>query len=195
MNGPAEQALLGFLSRFTALNNEEVKQIAAAMTVRLYKKGTMLLKEGTVSNTCYFVLKGCVRQFANVGGVEKTTAFFLENEAIVLFSSYAGRSPTTQSLICLEETVLLTGATGEEQEMYRKFPKLEMITRQMMELDFGKTQDELNRFMTSSPEQRYLAILERRPELIQRVPQHLLASYIGVTPESLSRIKKRIRLK
>jgi len=90
---------------------------------------------------------------------------------------------------------LIVGNFHLEQAMYEQFPKLQAITRSMMEHDFGRTQEALARFITSSPEERYVHLLTTRPELVQRVPQHQLASYLGVTPESLSRIRKRMALK
>lgn len=75
--------------------------------------------------------------------------------------------------------------------MYTRFPKLLEITRNIMEQDFGKTQEAFSRFISASPEERYLQLMESRPELFQRVPQHQIASYLGMTAESLSRIRKR----
>lgn len=91
--------------------------------------------------------------------------------------------------------VLVVGSLDYEQEMYQKFPKLAAITRALMEQDFGKTQEALVAFISSSPEERYQKLLAERPALLGRVPQHQLASYLGVTPESLSRIRKRIFMK
>ncbi len=68
-----------------------------------------------------------------------------------------------------------------------------MMIRKMMEINLGEIQDQLGEFISSSPEERYETILRKRPQLIDRVPQHQLASYLGITPESLSRIKKRIK--
>jgi CRP-like cAMP-binding protein len=95
--------------------------------------------------------------------------------------------------VCLEDCVLLAGDLGQEQGMYEAFPQLELITRRMMAEDFGEMQQQWAVFMTRSPEERYLHLLGARPDLLQRVPQHQLASYLGVTPESLSRIRRRLR--
>ena len=77
--------------------------------------------------------------------------------------------------------------------MFNKYPQLEMMIRKMMEINLGELHDQLGEFISSSPEERYKTVLRKRPELIERVPQHQLASYLGITPESLSRIKKRIK--
>jgi DNA-binding MarR family transcriptional regulator len=76
--------------------------------------------------------------------------------------------------------------------MYQKFPQIESLNRAMVEAIMAKQQDSLAEFKMTSPEQRYLNLLKNRPDLIQRVPQHQIASYLGVKPESLSRIRKRI---
>ncbi|MGK6353397.1 Crp/Fnr family transcriptional regulator [Parapedobacter sp. DT-150] len=184
--------LVAFLSQFHSLTGGEMVTIASLMTVREVDGGTVLVREGEICNACYFVLKGCLRQYVVIDGVERTTRFFTENEAAVLFTSYTNRIPSDSYLSSVEHAVLLIGDPETDAELYRAFPKLEGITRTMMERDLGKTQDALSRFITSSPEERYLDLLENRPDLLQRVPQHQLASYIGVTPESLSRIRKRI---
>jgi CRP-like cAMP-binding protein len=80
----------------------------------------------------------------------------------------------------------------KDKELYSRFPVLAEITRNMIEADFGETQKTLAKYITSSPEERYLNILNERPDLFQRVPQYIIASFLGVTPESLSRIRKRL---
>jgi CRP-like cAMP-binding protein len=190
-----EPELLNFLSHIPFLNEEERNAIAADLTVRRFKKGTVLLKEGEISSECYFVLKGCLRQYYLVEGEEKTTAFFTEQQAVTSFASYTEQTPSSHYLCCVEDVTLIVGNFSQEKAMYQKYPKLALITRSMMEQDYGKTQEQFAAFITSSPEKRYLDLLENRPDLLQRVPQHQLASYLGITPESLSRIRKRILAK
>ncbi|MNN63988.1 hypothetical protein D3C81_1794030 [compost metagenome] len=76
--------------------------------------------------------------------------------------------------------------------MLHKHAQLETMIRKMVEENLGEVQDELTSFIASNPEERYKALLQKRPHLLTRVPQHQLASYLGITPESLSRIKKRV---
>lgn len=188
----AQETLWSFLSSFDALNTEEVEALAPLIPVKRFKKGTVLLKADEVSRECYFVLKGCLRQYHLVNGVEKTTQFFTEEEAAVIFSSFVNQTPSGSYLSCVEESILIVGEMGADAYLYEQFPKLELITRKMMEQHLGKSQDALAHFISSSPEERYLHLLSTKPGLMQRVPQHQLASYLGVTPESLSRIRKRL---
>lgn len=184
--------LLIFLSKLPSLTKEEVETLAENIPVRFFKKGTVLVKEGDICNKCYFVLKGCLRQYLIIDGDDKTTQFYTEEQAAVFFTSFTNQSKSESHLSCVEDSILIVGEPDSETDMYKKFPKLEQITRMMMAQDFGKTQDALSYFIASSPEERYLNLLKTKPDLLQRVPQHQLASYIGVSPESLSRIRKRL---
>jgi CRP-like cAMP-binding protein len=190
-----EKVLLEYISKFPSLTEEEVKGIVENLTVRSYKKGTVLLKEGEINKECYFVLKGCLRQYYIVDGEEKTTEFLTEEQGVGSVTSYLEQSYSDHYLTCVEDCILIVGNMDEGKDMYEKFPKLEIITRAIIEQDFGKTKEALAFFITSTPEERYLNLLETRPDLLQRVPQHQIASYLGVSPESLSRIRKRVSLK
>lgn len=183
--------LFKLLPGLDALPEEEAKEIAAQIPVESYPKGTLLLKAGEVSSICYFVLKGCIRQYSIIEGEEKTTAFYTEQQAAVPLTSYTQQVPSGNYLVCAEDCLLVVGNMSKEQDMYTRYPKLLSMTRSMIEQDFGKTREAFSRFISSSPEERYLHLMDTRPELFLRVPQHQIASYLGMTPESLSRIRKR----
>lgn len=187
-----KDTLFAFLSKVPLLTSDEVSQLADNLQVNFFKKATILVQEGEVCKKCFFVLKGCLRQYSFVTGNDKTTRFYTEEEAAVFFTSLSNASKSSSYLSCVEDSILIIGEPAADGENFEKFPKLEQITRMMVEQDFGKTQDDLSFFIASSPEERYLNLLKTKPALLQRVPQHQLASYIGVTPESLSRIRKRI---
>ena len=97
-------------------------------------------------------------------------------------------------MICIEDSILIVGNYDpvQELEIYKKFPNLQQIVRMTTEQDFGKMQDFLSSFIISTPTERYENLINSRPDLLQRVPLIQIASYIGVTPESLSRIRKII---
>ncbi|RYU97636.1 Crp/Fnr family transcriptional regulator [Emticicia agri] len=189
------EALLKYMDKFDSLSKQEKQDITDNLLVQTFKKHTILLHEGEIANKCYFILQGCVRQYYLTDGEEKTTAFFTEEQAVVTFSSYSQQIPANHYWVCEEDTTALVGHLDKEQEMYQKFPKLTAITREIMEQDYGKTQEAFATFIASSAEERYLLLLKNRPDLLQRVPQHQIASYLGIKPESLSRIRKRMSLK
>lgn len=187
-----KEILIQFLSKFKELTENQVQELALSMTVIEIKKNSTIVKEGQLCNLCYFVLKGCLRQYVIQDGIEKTISIYTENQS-VNFYSYQGEHQKSECyLTSIEDSVLLIGSPEKDQDLYSKFPILTEITRKMIEADFGKTQNTLAKIITSSPEQRYLNLIAERPELLQRVPQHIIASYLGITPESLSRIRKRI---
>ncbi|PEB52239.1 cyclic nucleotide-binding protein [Bacillus pseudomycoides] len=189
-----KKILMKYITRFTTLNEEEQQAIVEDVQIEEYKKGTILLRQGDVPIKCYFVLKGCVRQYSiDKMGKEVTSNFYTEEQAISNFNHHKQDKSSVYSLTCLEDCILVVGDLDTEKDMYNKHSQLETMTRQMIEHNFGEVQDELALFIASTPEERYKALLRKRPHLVNRVPQHQLASYLGITPESLSRIKKRIK--
>lgn len=186
--------LLDFLSGFPELDKEERLAIGSKIPVREYKKGHILVSEDEIPLECYFVLQGCVRQYYLIDGEEKTTAFFTERQAVAA-TNFFDQTPSKYYLVCVEDAKVIVGRIHQDEEMYKQFPKLVTITRVMIEQDFNNTREDFAAFITSSPKKRYLDLLDTRPDLLNRVPQHQIASYLGITPESLSRIRKRISSK
>ncbi|TLX74387.1 Crp/Fnr family transcriptional regulator [Labilibacter sediminis] len=180
------------LLNYPMLTPEDIDLIVENANVKSFKKGSVLLREGQVSKECYSVLKGIVREYYMVDGDEKTTAFYTEGQAVNAFTSFTQDKPSKHFLVCASDCVLTVGNEALEAEMCRRIPKLESIIRKEVEKLTGKTQDDFATFMTSTPEQRYLNLMETRPDLLNRIPQHQIASYLGITAESLSRIRKRI---
>ncbi|SYX86853.1 Crp/Fnr family transcriptional regulator [Paenibacillus alvei] len=188
-----KELLVKYMAKYTSLTEEEQRAVLEDIHLEEYKKGTVLLRQGDVPTNCYFVLKGCVRQYLiHESGKEVTINFYTEEQAITSINAHKQDKSSEYTFICLEDTVLVVGELAVEKEMFRKYGQLESLTRQMVEEKFGQVQDEYAAFIASTPEERFKALLRNRPGLIDRVPQHQLASYLGITPESLSRIKKRV---
>ncbi|OAD90724.1 cyclic nucleotide-binding protein [Aequorivita soesokkakensis] len=190
-----ENEIVRLISRYLELTNEEASAFAECIPIRSFKKGDILLREGQVCRDSYFVIEGCVRKYYIIDGDERTTAFYVEDESIASLQSYTNKTPANHYFECVEDCRLAVLNYEKEQELFKRVPKYEALCRMSMEGDFGEQQEALAKFMTSSPEERYKNLLETRPDLIQRVPQYHLASYLGVKPESLSRIRKRLAKK
>lgn len=186
-----QEILFNFLSKYVSLTEEEKNAILVLDIFRSVKKGTTLLKEGQKSKESYFVLKGCIRTYYILDGEEKTTAFYTEMEAFTP-PCVISKTPSEYYISCIEDTILTVSNADMEGEINSKFPKFETLCRILSEELLAKQRIDFDKFKTSSPEQRYQHLLQKRPDLIQRVPQHQLASYLGIKPQSLSRLRARI---
>lgn len=187
-----ENEIVTLISRYLSLTTEEASAIAECIPIKAFKKGDILLREGQVSRDSYFIIEGCIRKYYIIDGDERTTEFYVEDESVASLQSYQNRAPANHYFECVEDCRLAVLNYEKEQELFKRVPKYEALCRMSMENDFGEQQEALAKFITSSPEERYKNLLKTRPDLIQRVPQYHLASYLGVKPESLSRIRKRI---
>lgn len=186
-----ENILFDFVSRYVDLNEEEKNALIDLDIFKSFKKGTILLEEGQKSSDGYFVLKGCLRTYYIIDGEEKTTAFYTELEGITP-NCVLSKKPSEYYVACVEDCILTVANPDMEIEIFTKFPKFETMCRVLSEELILKQQIDFDSFKTSTPEQRYLKLIDQRPDLIQRVPQHQLASFLGITPQSLSRLRSRI---
>lgn len=186
-----QNLLFEFISKYITMTDEEWNALVALDIFHTEKKGTILLHEGQRTNNNYFVLKGCIRKYYIIDGEEKTTAFYTELEGITPHCSI-NNTPSEYYISCSEDTILIISNAEMGVEINNKFPKFEKMCRILSEELLAIQQINFDEFKTSTPEQRYLNLLEKRPDLIQRVPQHQLASYLGIKPQSLSRLRARI---
>lgn len=183
--------LFDFIEKYISLTEEEKNALLSLDLFHSMKKGAILLKEGQKSKESYFVLKGCIRTYYIVEGEEKTTGFYTEMEALTP-PAVINNTPSEYYISCTEDSLLLISNADMEVEVNTKFPKFDVMCRKFTEELLAKQRIDFDAFKTSSPEQRYLNLLQKRPDLIQRVPQHQLASYLGIKPQSLSRLRARI---
>lgn len=192
MNTDPKFVLQEFITSMQLLTPSEVDLIIENTVVKFFKKGDFLLREGEIAQSCYFVLKGCIREYYIVDGVEKVSNFYTEAMPVNSFTSYSKKKESKHFWEAQEDTYVTVGTQQLEDEMCARIPRLEQLIRQEVERNTGKAQDDFALFMISTPEERYQNLIKTRPDLLNRVPQHQIASYIGIKPESLSRIRKRL---
>lgn len=183
--------LVSYLSRYITISEELANIFQKSSFVQKFPKGTVLLREGDMARKSYFILKGCIRNYALKNGEDKTIDFFIEEEAIIP-TGYGKNVLSEHFLECLEDTVAVVGTPDEEERMLAEFPELKSACLAMSEIMAAKLQESLAHYRTSTPEERYRDLVVKRPDLLQRIPQYQIASYLGIKPESLSRIRKRL---
>ena len=189
-----EELLWKFIEQYMPLTPEEKEGMLALDIFHHFDEGTVLLREGQYSTTGYFVVKGCVRTYVVTDGIEKTTEFYCEGET---FSPPCAVTKQASSLYisCVEDSLLVMADDSIVEASFEKFPRFVNLCRIIAEEKLAAAQTQLEDFKTSSPEERYLHLLEARPQLLNRVPQYYLASYLGITPQSLSRMRARLAKK
>jgi CRP-like cAMP-binding protein len=187
-----KQKLISYFSKFAKLTEDEINAISESMDIRMMKKEEFLIKEGQKNRDSYFVLSGLIRKYSLNDGEEITTGLYSEDQWIIQLSGFDNYSIADYNLICVEASWIVVGNEEKAQQLFQQFPRLETISRAVMETVFAEMQKMLTSYLTDTPEVRYLKLLKDRPDLFQRVPQYQIASFIGVKPESLSRIRKRL---
>lgn len=186
-----ENILFDYLAKYITLSADEKEAIIDLDIFKQYKKGTLLLKEGQLSDNGYFIIKGCIRCFYMIDGIEKTTAFYTEAESIEPLCKI-NKKPSNYYLSCVEDSIMIVANSEMEQIIFQKFPKFESLCRVLSEELLAQTITNFDDFKMGTPEQRYLHLRQTRPDLLQRVPQYQIASFLGMTAQSLSRLRNRI---
>ncbi|MBT1684985.1 Crp/Fnr family transcriptional regulator [Dawidia soli] len=152
---------------------------------------TLLLAEGKVSKTMFFIEKGCLRTWVNNGGKEITTQFFFEGDSVSSIESFRTNQPSLYSIESLEPCVLQTVSQTDFLEIIEKSPELRKELIEHLFRRLFQAQQLFYTHLKSNPQKRYEELIEQYPHIVQRVPQHYIASYLGITSVSLSRIRNR----
>lgn len=172
---------------------EELEEIFAAHEKVYFQKGDFILEESNTANEYYILEKGLVRSFVNdFSGNEVTTNFFAENEIIIEVSSLFQRIPTQENIVCVTDCECLKLSFENFEELFHKIPNLREWGRAWMSHELFASKQRSVEMFTLSATSRYLKLLEQKPQVIQFAPLKQIASYLGITDTSLSRIRKEI---
>jgi CRP-like cAMP-binding protein len=168
---------------------ESLERFFVPVTLR---KKDNLLEEGKVCKANYFVAKGCLRMFfINEKGVEQTVQFALENWWLADYTSFAAQSPSGFNIQAVESTEVLSLPYSAQEELLKEYPQMERYFRLVHQRAHAAAQFRIRMLYELSREELYFNFIERYPEFVQRIPQYLLASYLGFTPEYLSELRRR----
>jgi len=180
------------IQSFIDLTTKEVACINQLFRKKEIKKGDFFLADGQVCKHVGFIVKGLMRYYINLDGEEKTYAFAQENDFVCNYESFLPQTPSTKIIQALEDCELLLISFADLQIFYKSIAQGERFGRLVIGQVFIQLLRDLSSFYTDTPEYRYKKFTKEHPNLQQRISQYHIASYVGVKPQSLSRIRKRI---
>lgn len=185
-------ALLDLLRHIAVLDEEEEALIKTSFKPRTLAKGDFFLKTGEISQQIGFIQSGLVRYFVYKNEEESTFIFTKENEFIADYQSFNQNTPTIQNIQAIENCELLVIEHSDVQHIFNNTKNGNLLGRIIIEHRFEVMVNQLLSIYLQNQEERYKHFVVTYAELTQRIPQYLIASYVGVKPESLSRIRKRL---
>jgi CRP-like cAMP-binding protein len=181
------------IEKFIVINEEEFSEVLSFFQVEQVQKKQNLMMEGQVCKYHYFVLKGCLRKFfVNEKGIEQTTEFAIENWWLTDNKAFEQRLPTEFFIQAVEPSEVLRIDNLSQEQLLQAFPKMERYFRFIYQRAFAASQMRIKYLYGLSKEAFYHHLNEQHPEFVQRMPQYLIASYLGFTPEYLSEIRKKL---
>ena len=151
----------------------------------------VLLHEGEISGHVYVVKKGCLRQWFNKDGKEITFQFFFEGQPVASIDSFMNSEPSLFSIESIEPTTVITIGKDAFHGLCQTYPEFQNVFQDYMYQRFRNYAQLFLSRIKDTPQERYEDLMKNHPEILQRVPQHYIASYLGITPVSLSRIRNR----
>ena len=180
-----------FIRQFIQPNEEEWKVFADILTEKTLKKKEMLLEDGQVCNFIGFINSGVIREYAFKNGKETTVDFVSENQFIVDFQSFIREVPSRQYLEALTDIDLLIFKKDALNAIFDKYKIWERFGRLIIEQVFCNMEEKRKNILSTTHEEQYRDFTSVYPNVVQQVPQYYIASYLGLTPEHLSRIRKK----
>ena len=175
------------------LNENETAILASKLKQRTYLKGQYIVQEGDTYKYQTFIISGKVKTFyLDKDGNEHIVAFGVENWWVGDICSFTTQTPAEFNTQCLEKTTVVQISYNDMEELYRTIPKLERYFRIIIQKAYGNVTKRIVRNHSMSAKERYLLFTESYPEIAQGVPQYMIASYLGVTKEFLSRMRKQM---
>lgn len=182
--------LKNFIQKFNLLTEDETSQFVQVFKEVRVKKRQFIVQPNFVANTRHYVVEGSFRSFVvGANGNEHTISFAIEDWWITDYNSYIFQKPATMYVVALEDSVILQIDFDQEQRLKKNNHKFETIFRIMAERGLAFQQRQLISNLTQSAEERYNQFLKNYPKIAQRLPQYVLASFLGMTTEFLSKIR------
>jgi CRP-like cAMP-binding protein len=184
--------LLQHLNTYIQLTAEEFAECTLLFKYRKYRKYQYILQNGDITRYETLILKGCTRTYeVDDKGVEHIIQFGLETWWIGDLHSFLTGTPSRLNIDCLEDTEVLQISKADLEKLYDKVPKLERFFRILIQKAYVAAIDRIYSNLSKPAAERYREFIDKYPHIEQRVPDHQIASYLGITPQSLSRIRSQ----
>jgi CRP-like cAMP-binding protein len=181
------------LDKFIHITDDEFLDVLLYFTPVNLKKKETVMEKGQICNQHYFVLEGCLRKFfINDKGVEHTTEFAIETWWITDNIAYERQLQSEFSIQAVERSEILSISYTAQEELLNKHPKMERYFRFVYQRAYAASQMRIKYLYDYSREELYLHFCKKHPYFIQRIPQYLIASFLGFTPEYLSELRRKM---
>lgn len=181
-----------YISRFVSFNDEQLNAFLQTMEKKRVPKGTCLMEAGQVCDYVAFINKGHFRTFCIINQEEVTYNFSFEGNFYTDYPSFLTRQPSLEYHQALVDSEVLLVSYEKMQRTYQQMPVWEKFGRLIAEFILVRIAERNRAMLFLSPEEQYLNLMKSRPKVFEKIPQHYIASYLGIQPESLSRIRKRL---
>ena len=182
--------LQSFFRFFIDFSDEELDEVWNFFRLRKLKKGDYLCKPGEIATEIGFIVKGVFRVYYLVEGKESTRFLGCENIFIGSIPSFTTQKPSIEYVEALENSELLMLSFQDLQKMCDISPKWDRLVRYLAEYSYNEQQSRIYSLIALTAQERYEQLTKTRPDFIQRIPQYIIANYLGISPETLSRIRK-----
>src|SRR5690554_6271638 len=179
------------MKKLTTIILNELKEFNHFFKEQEIPAKTILLHEGQISKTMFFIEKGCLRTWINNDGKEITTQFFFEGDSVSSIESFRTNLPSLYSIESIEPCILQTISQQDFQNILENLPEIKEQMQDHLFKRLLQSQKTFYSYLKNNPQQRYKELIEEHPHIIKRIPQHYIASYLGITSVSLSRIRNR----
>ncbi|MEM7368677.1 MAG: Crp/Fnr family transcriptional regulator [Bacteroidota bacterium] len=181
------------VDQFVPFSKKEKQIVQEYMLVRDVPKQQVLVDLGDIAREVYFINRGCLRfYYITEDGKEITGFIFQEGMFAGSHESFFSQIPSVQVVECLEASELIVFSYDGLHQLFEEVPKMNVLMRKLLSQRMAYAQKVVASLIMLKPEERYSSMLDLHPELVNRIPQQVLATYLGITPVSLSRIRKRI---
>lgn len=175
------------------LSDEEFSVCTKYFTSKKLRKYQFLLNEGEVCRQICFVKSGCLREYSiDNKGIEHIIQFAVADWWVSDLNSFLSGLPATHNIDALQDSDILFLEKSAREELFNNCPKMERFFRLLLESNYIATHQRILDSLSSSAEERYLKFIKTYPKLFEQIPQNQIASYLGITPQSLSRIRKEL---